>query len=208
MLHSLKSLGLATRLITVILLILLGVVTVNYVIFVARYRKSATNSMVERAAAFTAVADESKNHAADLNKLGAFDMASLLADLNQTLEAGKPYTEAKIFGTIPVVAGWTAAQDAAKKEHIDFKVTAFEARNKENEPAADSFAGKLPAELTTTVGAGGDEVIHRTDEATNSLHYTRAIRPGQQCMLCHGPPDPSPPADGVLPCKKDILAPL
>ena len=200
MIQSLKSLGLATRLITVILFILLGVVAVNYVVFVSEYKISAREAMIEKAAAFTAVADEAKNHVADLNTAGDFDTTALLADLKKDQEAGKPYNESRIFGTIPVVAGWTAAQDAAEREHIDFRVTSYEARNKENEPAKDSFEDKLLTELTSQVKAGGDETIHRIDESTNELHYMRAIRLVQECMLCHGDPADSLTGDG-----KDVL---
>ncbi len=199
MIQAIKSLGLATRLITVILFVLLGVVAVNYVIFVGGYRDSATDAMVERAAAFTAVADEAKNHSAGLNKLDAFDTNALLADLKQTQEAGKPYTEAKIFGTIPVVAGWTAAKEAAKKEHIDFNVTSFDARNKDNAPTPGSFDEQLLRELTEQVNAGGEEVIHKINTETNELHYMRAIRLTQECMLCHGDPADSLSGDGKDP---------
>jgi methyl-accepting chemotaxis protein len=156
--------------------------------------------MVEKAAAFTAVADESKNHAGDLNARGSFDTTTLLEDLTQTLAAGKSYTDAKIFGTIPVVAGWTAAQEAAEREHIDFRVSAFEARNKENEPAPGTFEEALLRDLTSQVKAGGSEIAYRIDEATNSLHYMRAIKLTEDCMLCHGDPANSPTADG-----KDVI---
>ncbi len=181
-------------------MILVTVVAVNYIVFVTKYKRSATRAMVERAAAFTAVADEAKNYVADLNTGGTFDTAKLLEGLEKDLAAGKPYSESRVFGTIPVVAGWTAAKAAAERENIDFRISAYEARNKENEPALDSFEGKLLTELTAQVKAGGEEVIHGIDEETNSLHYMRAITLGQECMLCHGDPATSPTGDG-----KDVL---
>ena len=187
-----KSLGLVPKIIVTTVAILIATVAVNYIVFVSKYKASATKAMVARAAAFTAVADEGKNHVADLNTLGAFDTQALLEELKQDQAAGKPYSESRIFGTIPVVAGWTAAQEAAERENIDFHVSAYEARNKENEPAKDSFEGQIKA--------GGDEIIHRIDESTNTLHYMRAIRLGQECMLCHGDPADSLSGDG-----KDIL---
>jgi methyl-accepting chemotaxis protein len=196
MLSRFKSLGLGARIISITLVILVAVVAVNYIVFVSKYKASATEAMVEKAAAFTAVADEAKNHVADLNNLETFDTEGLLAQLKKDLDAGKPYSESKIFGTIPVVAGWTAAQEAADRENIDFRVTSYEARNKENEPARESFEGKLLTDLTAQVKAGGDEVIYRIDESTNSLHYMRAIKLGQECMLCHGDPATSPTGDG------------
>lgn len=167
MLSRFKSLGLGTRIITTTLVILVSVVAVNYIVFVNKYKHSAEEAMVERAAAFTAVADEAKNHVADLNTSGVFDTPTLLEDLKKDLASGKSYSETRVFGTIPVVAGWTAAQAAAERENIDFRVSAYEARNKENEPSRDSFEGKLLTDLTAQVKAGGEEVIHRIDEATN-----------------------------------------
>jgi len=199
MIQALKSLGLGTRLITVFLFILLGVVALNYVIFVGRYRESAEEAMAEKAAAFTAVADEAKNHVTELNKHGAFDTAALLEDLKQTQAQGKPYTEAKIFGTIPVVAGWTAAQEAAEKENIDFRITSFDARNKDNAPTPGSFEESLLRDLTEQVNAGGDKFVYKTDPETNSLHYMRAIKLTEGCLMCHGDPADSLTGDGKDP---------
>ncbi len=188
MFNKIKSLGLGTRIIAVTLTILLTVVAVNYVIFVRGYEHSAHEAMVERAAAFTAVADEAKNHVGKLNNDGVFDTENLLDELQQALAAGKPASDAKIFGTIPVVAGWTAAQEAAARENIDFRVSSFEARNKQNEPAAGSFEEGLLRDLTNQVASGGSEIAYRVNDATNELHYMRAIKLTNECMMCHGVP--------------------
>ncbi len=196
MIQAFKSLGLGTRIIGITLIVLVSVVAVNYVIFVLKYRESAEQAMAEKAAAFTAVADETKNHVDRLNNSGAFALESLLADLKTTLDSGKPYTEAKIFGTIPVVAGWTAALNAAEKENIDFRITSFDARNKENEPAPGSFEEKLLSKLTDQVNAGGQGFAYATNHETNSLHYMRAITLSEGCLLCHGDPADSLSGDG------------
>jgi methyl-accepting chemotaxis protein len=188
MLAKFKSLGLGIRIIVVTLVILVTVVAVNNYVFVAGYKKDAEKAMVEKAAAFTAVADEAKNHTADLNKRGAFDVKTLLDELKKDREAGRPYTESKVFGTIPVVAGWKAAEKAAEREKINFRVSSFEARNDRNEPKPGSFEEKLLRELTNQVKAGGSEIAYAFDKQTNQLHYLRAIRLTADCMLCHGKP--------------------
>lgn len=188
MLKMLSSLGLGTRMIGLTVIILIAVVAANYVVFVTRYEKSAQNAMVERAAAFTAVADEAKNHAARIAKSDAYNTDELLKELADIRKAGRSYKEARIFNTIPVVAGWSAAQEAAKRENIEFRVIAFEARNKENEPLAGSFREGLLRDLTTQVKSGGAESIARVDPATDTLHYFRAIKLGTECMMCHGTP--------------------
>ena len=199
MIKALKSIGLGTRIIVLTVIVLIAVVAVNYVVFVTSFRRSAEQAMVQKAAAFTAVADQTKNHVAKLTNAGDFDTAALLEDLKQTQQQGKPYTQAKIFGTIPVVAGWTAALHAAEKEGIDFQITAFNARNKNHQPTPDSFDAKLLKKLTDQFEAGGDEVAYAIDKQTNTLHYMRAITLSQDCMLCHGDPADSLTGDGKDP---------
>ena len=57
-----NNLKLATRIVTLALAILIAVVAVNYFVFVNGYRHRAKDALVEKARAFTAVADEAKNH--------------------------------------------------------------------------------------------------------------------------------------------------
>ncbi len=199
MLNKLKSFTLASRIIAITMVILIGVVAVNYMVFVGGYKHSAEEAMIKKAAAFTAVADASKNHAGELNKIGAFDTQSLLAELKEVQAQGRSYTESKIFGTIPVVAGWTAAEQAAEKEGIEFHVSAYEARNKNNEPEKGSFDDHLLRDLTDQVKSGGDTVAHRINTETNELHYMRAIKLTQDCLMCHGDPADSLSGDGKDP---------
>ncbi len=194
------SLGLGLRVAAISLVVLATVLVVNNIVFVRGYSGSAQAAMVERAKTFTALADQTKNHVAELNRIGAFNRDELLAELQTDLAAGKPYTESRVFKTIPVVAGWLAAGEAAKKENLAFFTPAFDARNKNNEPKAGSFESELLRDLTNQVERGGEESIHRVDSATNTLHFMRAIRLDASCMLCHGDPANSPTKDG-----KDIL---
>ena len=203
MLARFHSLGLATRIIALTLVVLITVVAVNYVVFVDRYRGSAQTAMVEKAAAFTAVADETKNHVSKLNENKAIDHKSLLAKLREDLEAGRAYEQADVFETIPVVAGWKAAEEAAQREDINFRITAFEARNPDNAPESD-FTRDLLQDLKSQVQASPDdpaaEIVHRVENETNTLHYMRAIRLTADCLMCHGDPATSPSGDG-----KDVL---
>ncbi len=198
--NKLNSLGIGIRVTALALFVIALVLTVSTVVFVRGYQGSAEQSMVDKAAAFTALADETKNHTSRMHKAGAFDNEQLLAELKKDREAGRNYKESKIFATIPVVAGWTAAGEAAKRENIDFNVKAFDARNKQNEPAAGTFEHQLLRDLSEQVARGGDANLSRVDTATNTLHYMRAIKLDASCMLCHGDPSTSPSGDG-----KDIV---
>jgi len=185
MVDAVGSRGLGTRIVAAALAVLVAVVTVNYIVFAVGYRSRAIDAMVEKAKAFTAVADETKNHVSVLHSSGDFDKA-LVAELKSDLAAGKRADETRLFKTIPVVAGWSAAQQAAKRENIEFRITAFEARNKEREPAAGTFDEKLLRRLTDQVAADKGETIYDIDPATNSLHFLRAIKLNETCLACHG----------------------
>ena len=188
MMKLFNSLNLATRIVTVTLAILVVVLTVNYIVFINGYRARAQDAMVEKARAFSAVADEAKNHASLLHQLGAFDNKTLAAELAKDLAAGKRIDESRMFKTIPVVAGWTAAQEAAKRENIEFRITSFETRNKDHEPKAGSFDEKLLSRLTEQVGAGKGDTLYEVNKSDNTLHFLRAIKLTENCLSCHGQP--------------------
>jgi len=216
LLNKFKSLSLGVRIIGLTLTIITLIVVVNNLVFIDKYRQSANDSMVDKAAAFTAVADEAKNHTGDLQADKVFSTEQLLSELAEQRQAAEDkgetfdYTQARIFKTIPVVAGWYAAQEAAAREDIDFQISSFDARNPENEPDATQgdpdfeargpFTANLLTDLEAQVESGGEETISRIDESTNTLHYMRAIKLTQDCMLCHGDPATSPTGDG-----KDVL---
>ena len=181
-----NSLKLATRIVALTLAVVIGVVAVNYVVFVRGYRESAVQAMVEKAKAFSAVADEAKNHTSLLHRQGSFDEKTLAIELAEALKQGRRVDETRVFATIPVVAGWSAAQDAARRENIEFRITAFDARNKSREPKAGSIEEKLMRDLTTQVNAGKDETIYAID--AGKLHFLRAIRLTENCLSCHGDP--------------------
>ncbi|NJL30378.1 MAG: methyl-accepting chemotaxis protein, partial [Phycisphaerales bacterium] len=158
--------------------------------------------MVERAKAFTAVADEAKNHTAKLHEGKMFAQQELVDEVKKALAEGKPYNNTRIFKTIPVVAGWMAAEEAAERENILFQIVAEKARNQTHKPQTGTFRAELLSDLTSQVASGKGETIHRIDPATNQLHFMRAIRLTADCMSCHGIPGgpDDPDKDG-----KDIL---
>jgi hypothetical protein len=183
-----KSLGLSTKIILVVVTILLTVTAVNYAMFIRGYEKDAREFMEQKAAAFTAVADAAKDHQSNLINKGAADLKPLIAEAQEARKAGRDYRDTKLFGMIPVVVGWHSAEAAAKKEGLDFKVLAFEARNPKNEPGKGSFEEQLLKDLTATTKSGDADWVARADKATNTYHYMRAIKLDASCMTCHGEP--------------------
>jgi len=164
------------------------------------YRRGAEGLMVEKAAAFTAVADAAKDHVAHLHEAGVFQVETLVTELREKVANGAGYEAARLYDAIPVVAGWASAKAAAKREGIDFRITAFQARDPDNDPNSDRengpFRTRLLTDLEAQVKAGGTDSLSRIDEANNNLHYLRAIRLDESCMSCHGDPATSKTGDG------------
>ncbi|WP_428386851.1 methyl-accepting chemotaxis protein [Mucisphaera sp.] len=194
-----KRLSLSFKIIAAATAIMVSILAINYLLIVMSYRDAAEDALVEKAAAFTAAADAAKNHASLLSDQEVFNREELSAELQRDLASGGDYSESRAFNTIPVVAGWKAAQEAAAKEDIEFHVKAFNARNSSNEPSAGSFEHELLADLTEGYVSVDQRTIHRIDEATNTLHYLRAIELTQDCMSCHGDPATSRTGDGKDP---------
>jgi methyl-accepting chemotaxis protein len=183
-----QGLGLSVKIAGAAVVVLVGVLAVNYIVFVRGYKSDVREDLMEKAASFTALADETKNHVARLHHDHTFDTKTMVAEVVETMKNGGDYKKTRFFNTIPVVAGWTAARDAAKRENIEFRVPAFDARNKENTPPPGSFREQLLRDLTAQANANGGDSIGRIDEKTNTLHYMRAIKLDDSCMMCHGDP--------------------
>jgi methyl-accepting chemotaxis protein len=183
-----RSMSLSTKILLTVSGLSIGLVAANYTIFLKGYKHDVQELLMEEAAGFTAVADEAKNHTSKLLSEGAFDTKTLIADAQAQIAKGDHYSKTKYFGTIPVVAGWLAAEEAAKREGLAFNVLAFDARNKENEPGKGSFEETLLRDLTAQVERGGEKHMGRINPETNTLHYMRAIELDATCMSCHGDP--------------------
>jgi methyl-accepting chemotaxis protein len=188
MFKKISALSLPVKIIGVTVTMFVVVTAVNYVVFVRGYERDTLAQYEQRAAAFTAVADEAKTHAAELMMNGSIDRDALVKEAVAQVAQGKPYSETRFFETIPVVVGWTTAEKAATRENIEFHIRAFQARNAKNQPDADTFEHSLLSDLEDQVASGGPLTLARVNHATNSLHYMRAIQLDQSCMMCHGKP--------------------
>lgn len=164
------------------------------------YRAAAQAALVEKAMAFTSVAEATRDLISAQRRAGAFDDTALQAELRAALAAGRSVRTTRLYDTIPVVVGWRAAEHAAKAESLDFRIAAFDARNDANDPHQDAdaagFRVQLLQDLTAQVTAGGAETLVRVDEHTNRVHFVRAIRLQKDCLACHGDPATSPTGDG------------
>jgi methyl-accepting chemotaxis protein len=197
-----KTLGLTAKIVLIVMSLMLLVAVVVNVVFIQRYRQSIILAMVEKAASFTTMADETKNHVSRMNQMSLLNNEGIGKELNEVRQSKGDYKTAKAFNSIPVVAGWTVAQNAAKHEGLNFNIVAFNARNKENTPASGSFRAKLLEDLEAQAKQDNLNTISRIDSKTNELHFLRAIRLTADCLVCHGQPK------GVNDPDKDGLDPL
>ena len=188
MLSWLNKFGLTTKIVVLAVVMLVAVLALNYIVFLKGYRSDMESAMAEKAAAFTAAADEAKNHTGKLFMNGAIDVDSLVAEAQAHVASGGHYSETAFFDAIPVVAGWTAAGDAAAREGIEFEIVAFDARNKDNQPERSTFDGTMLVDLEAQLASGGPGHLMRINNETNTLHYQRAIELNDSCMMCHGQP--------------------
>ncbi|MEZ6019040.1 MAG: DUF3365 domain-containing protein [Planctomycetota bacterium] len=184
MLNRFRSARLSTKVITFMVTILIITVALNYTVFMTRYKASAEQSLVDEAAAFTAIAEETKDYAGHLVDDKSIDLVSLQADLEQRMEHGEDYKDSRFFNAIPVIVGWKSAAKAAEEEGLEFHVSAFDARNPDNEPEPDTFRHDLLTQLNRKVASGEGTSVFAIDESTNNLHYMRAIKLGRSCMMC------------------------
>ncbi len=158
-------------------------------------------AMVEKASAFTAVADESKNHMSRLHKAGAINKEELLEEAQDIIAQNGNYQDTRFFQTIPIVAGWTAAGKAAKRENMVFNIISFEARNPEHDPMKDPVNGAFRAKLLRTANEKVErheaDYVVELNEKDNNYYFMRPIKLEKGCLTCHGNPANSPNGDGT-----------
>ncbi|MGJ8636892.1 MAG: methyl-accepting chemotaxis protein [Phycisphaerales bacterium] len=181
------SFGLSAKIMVASLGVMLVVVAVNYVVFLSGYRKDAQSAMMERASAFTAVADEAKIDASEKFLNGEVNTDELLDRAYEKIENGGHYSDTRYYASIPVIVGWNTGAKAAEKEGMEFGVVSLEARNPDNAPKSD-FQNEMIHELTEMYKSSGETTIGKINEETNTMHYMRAITLDESCMTCHGDP--------------------
>ena len=195
MFKFLKSMKLSTRVLLMTLALIAVVLVPSSWQTLSEVRKDEEAALARRAAAFTAVAETTKDQASTVFESGALDLAVLEDEVRETIASGGDYEETRLFNAVPVVFGWRSAEAAAAKEGIDFRVMAFNARNPDNEPAPGTVRDEMLKELNAGF-AGGKRTVQKVDEATNSLVFMRAVELGESCMMCHGQPGNKYDTDG------------
>jgi methyl-accepting chemotaxis protein len=92
----------------------------------------------------------------------------------------------KVLATIPVVAGWEAAQKQADEWGYTFRTPKEDPRHPANEP--DPLEGDMLQKFKADSALTDASII---DTDANTLRYFRPVRLTQSCLLCHGDPQTS-----------------
>jgi methyl-accepting chemotaxis protein len=90
----------------------------------------------------------------------------------------------KILATVPVVTAWEAAKAKASEGGFQFRTPRAGARNTANEP--DAHEREALQWFAQNPQSPEYSVV---DAQMNAVRYFRPVRLGQQCMICHGPPE-------------------
>ncbi|MBN2162694.1 MAG: DUF3365 domain-containing protein [Pontiellaceae bacterium] len=173
--RDMSLLGKILILFVAMMMLLFGIMLVLYSL---RARDNAEKTVLEKAKAICMIAETNRGEMEHRWELGIV-----------THEQIRAYAEAgemeKTLATIPVVAGWNAAQKQADEWGYTFRTPKMSPRKASNMP--DSVEAEVLANLKAT-NAEDEFVI---DHEKNQLRYFRPVRLTQTCLLCHGDPSTS-----------------
>ncbi|MDM8551432.1 DUF3365 domain-containing protein, partial [Desulfobacterales bacterium HSG2] len=167
-LEKLKIRRLSTKIILLVLAIM-----VTSLVFVLWYqgstfRETYFHKEIDRSRALTTFCEEIRVFISGFRNSKVFHDKDLLSDAREEMDAGKKYSETKLYLTIPVVSAWTAAEEKASDLGYEFRVPRNHPRNPEHKPRAgveqavvDYLEGR--GEIEDIEHAGG-EILYPKDK--------------------------------------------
>ncbi len=183
-----QNLKISSKLIAVMGVLVIALVGVNFWFFTKEFKEVSHHDLEARGAILCDLADQIKRNTAALHKQGVFDAATMQAELKAHVAKGGDYRETRLFKTVPIVAGWNAAVEAAESQDMRFRVLDLEPRNQDNKPANDSIEFQMLQVLDSQLASGGSNIVTRHDKTKNELIFMQAIELDASCMGCHGDP--------------------
>jgi methyl-accepting chemotaxis protein len=201
----LKGMTIRVKLLLLVIALLIAAFVINGVIVSLGVGRAITDEFVAKSIAITQEAENARDYVAELrNQRSVFADADMLASSESI--------KGRYYYTIPVVAGWSVGQRKADESGYSFRVPAFEARNKDNEP--DPTETAILNYLIEQINKQGQKsaVVYADDgrlftarfnekskswvkdkaikgfpgQADQKLRFARAVVLQQDCMLCHG----------------------
>jgi methyl-accepting chemotaxis protein len=143
-----------------------------------RARSTAREATLENARSICMIAETNREEMDKRWELG-------IVTSDQIRDYAKAGEMEKVLATIPVVAGWQAAQRQAEAWGYTFRTPKSQPRRPENEPDA------VEAKILEQFRAGQSTEAVYVDKERNELRYLRPVRLTESCLLCHGDPSTS-----------------
>ena len=153
----------------------------------------------EKMSGIIAQSDDMAGNMDAMYRAKSFDSAGLIERARQQLGTRplrEAYAETDFYRTIPIVASWNSAANAAKRAGFRFLVgspTDHQTRNPQHR------LGPEYEPMYAAFDAGTEEWFTR-EKGTGDLVLARPVKFRESCLTCHGNPANSPTKDG-----KDLL---
>ncbi|MBF0566089.1 MAG: methyl-accepting chemotaxis protein [Nitrospirae bacterium] len=198
--NLLGRMNFGTKIIIVVIISFVVSFAINFLFTKQEIEQNAMNDLIGKSRAITSEGDSASNYIARLRSRGAFNEEKMLAELKQQIGDAKTSDDiiqrarqTTYYFTIPVVAGWTVAEEKSEEAGYKFKVVRIQARNKNNE------ATPVEAEMLNNMSSANKMETWVVDKSANALKYMRAIVLKKECLTCHGTVSDYPAGNGYDP---------
>lgn len=149
-----------------------------FISFYSHEKNQAMDSVVDKSRILARTVESARMEMEDNWQQGLFNVAMLK-------EWASKGQDNKVLAAVPVVSAWNSAMRKAEEGGYIFKVPKFHPRNPANTPdALESRALKLMKDKNL-------KEHYEVNQATNSVHYFRAVYLSETCLYCHGDPSKS-----------------
>lgn len=174
-----KKQSLLWKIVIVFIALMLTLSGTFFSLYAQSAKKTALKATIDNARAIGMIAETNREEMESRWELG-------IITSDQIKQFSHTGEQEKVLATIPVVAGWQAAQRKAEEWGYTFKTPKEDPRRASNAP--DEVERKILAQFKTNPSL--NEQIY-TDKNTDSLRYFRPIKLSETCMNCHGEPSTS-----------------
>ncbi len=175
-----KKLSLGAKVILIVIVAFIVNFVINTVIVRHEIIHFTMQKLIERARGVSIVAENTLRYVDKLHAIGVIDDAKLEKLFKEARAKGIPLEKTSFYKSIPVVAGWTVAEERAKEAGYTFKVLKQHPRNPAHTPNA--FENAL---ITKAKEKNVNEIWALTPDGSK-LYYMRMLRLSKSCLKCHG----------------------
>lgn len=162
---------------------IIGLCVILFGAYIIQFKSITVSSLVDKSRAICLAAESTRMEMEHKWAQGLFTIDQMRA----YVEEG---SREKVLATVPVVSAWNSVLRKAKEGNYEFRVPAFEPRNKNNLPDYGLDYGIEGPALKKIESENLDE-YYVIDKKLNSVRYFLPVKLSKTCMLCHGDPKTS-----------------